>query len=247
VSGYVAWISVAPVKGLGLVEREQVDLTEDGAVGNRVLHLIDDRGRLVNGKRHGPLVAVHPVLGDESLTLAFPDGHEVSGPLTLGDTVESEFFGRSLPVRPVLGGFSAALSSYAGTSLRLVRPQRAALDRGRSGAVSLLSTAALNGFDPRRFRMLFGIGGIDAHAEDDWVGYRVRVGAAVVRPLSETGRCLITSQDPDTGVPDMDMLSWIREHRAGGAGSTGEPLPFGVHGKVVEPGTVRVGDPVEPQ
>ncbi len=30
----------------------------------------------------------------------------------------------------------------------------------------------------------------------------------------------------------------------GGVGST-EPLPFGVYGRVVEPGTVRVGDVVD--
>jgi uncharacterized protein YcbX len=245
VSGYVAWISIAPVKALGLVSRDVVELTEDGAAGNRRFHLIDDRARMVNGKRLGPLVAVRPSFDEatSTLSLSFPDGDVVEGAVLLGDTINSQFFGRPMPVRPVLGAFSPALTEYAGLSLRLVRPQRTALDRGRGGAVSLLSTAALNGFDPRRFRMLFGIGGIDAHAEDEWIGYKVRIGDAVVRPLSETGRCLITSQDPETGVPDMDMLSWIREHRPDG---TGEPLPFGVHGKVVEPGTVRVGDPVEP-
>ena len=86
-------------------------------------------------------------------------------------------------------------------------------------------------------------GGVAAHAEDDWVGYRVRVGDAVVRPTSETGRCLVTSQDPDTGLADMDMLQLIRETRPD---DTGEPLPFGVHGNVAVPGTVRLGDPVEP-
>jgi uncharacterized protein YcbX len=179
----------------------------------------------------------------DTLSLALPGGSVAEGPVELGETLNSQFFGRPFPVRPVLGPFSDAVSAFAGRPLRLVRPQRTSVDRGRGGAISLLSTAACGGFDPRRFRMLFGIGGVPAHAEDDWVGYRVRVGDAVVRPLSETGRCLITSQDPDTGVPDMDMLDWIRSNRPD---DTGEPLPFGVHGKVVEPGTVRVGDPVEP-
>ena len=116
------------------------------------------------------------------------------------------------------------------------------MDRGRRGAFSLLSAAALNGFDPRRFRMLFGVEGIPAHAEDDWIGERVRIGDAVVRPLAGTGRCLITSQDPDTGIADMDMLAHIRSFRPD---DLGEPLPFGVHGAVAQPGTVRLGDPVE--
>ena len=244
VTGFVEWIMVAPVKALGLQPLEEAHVTETGVVENRRFHLIDDRGRMVNGKTMGTLVQIRPAYdaAHNRLALTFPDGDVVSGAVELGDTVASQFFGRPRTVRPVLGEFSAAISSFAGRSLRLVRAQNGSVDRGRNGAVSLLSTAALNGFDPRRFRMLFGIGGVDAHAEDDWIGYRVRLGEAIVRPLSETGRCLITSQDPSTGVADMDMLSWIRENRPEG---TGEPLPFGVHGSVAQPGTVRVGDPVE--
>jgi uncharacterized protein YcbX len=243
VEGRVAWITIAPVKGLGLVERDAVELTELGVVDNRRFHLIDDRGQMVNGKRHGPLVQVRPdyEAGAGTLALHFPDGSVASAEVALGDTISSGFFGRPLPVRPVLGPFSQALSAFAGVPLRLVRPQRPALDRGRGGAVSLVSVAALGAFDPRRFRMLFGIDGIPAHAEDDWLGYRVRIGTAVVRPTSETGRCLVTSQNPDTGRADMDMLEWIREHRPVGGG---EPLPFGVHGSVAVAGVVRVGDAV---
>ncbi len=116
------------------------------------------------------------------------------------------------------------------------------MDRGRRGAFSLLSAAACGEHDPRRFRMLFGVDGVPAHAEDDWIGRDVRIGEALVRPTSHTGRCLVTSQDPDTGVADMDMLDEIRRTRPD-LGT--EPLPFGVHGQVLEPGTVRLGDSVQ--
>jgi uncharacterized protein YcbX len=246
VSGHVAWISIAPVKALGLVDRTEVELTENGVADNRRFHLVDDRGVMVNGKRIGPLVAVRPDYDDAAgtLSLTFPDGTVVADAVNAGDTVTSVFFGRPRQGRTVLGPFSAALSEFAGKSLRLVQSVRegGGIDRGRGGAISLLSAAACGDFDPRRFRMLFGVGGVEAHAEDDWVGYRVRIGDAVVRPRSETGRCLITSQDPDTGRPDMDMLDWIRANRPS---DTGEPLPFGVHGSVAEPGHVRLGDRVE--
>lgn len=242
VEGRVAWISIAPVKGLALVAREAVELTVDGVPEDRRFYLVDERDTMLNGKRHGPLVAVRPVVEGDHLALHFPDGSVAEGPVEAAERIETRFFGSQRAARTLAGPFDAALSDYAGRPLRIVEPEQPAMDRGRGGAFSLLSVAALNGFDPRRFRMLFGVEGVPAHAEDGWIGSRVRIGDAVVRPLSETGRCLITSQDPDTGRPDRDMLAWIREHRP--AQDTGEPLPFGVHGAVARPGTVRLGDPV---
>lgn len=241
----MAWITVAPVKALALVSRDGVELTPEGVPENRRFHLIDDRGRMVNGKRLGRLVRVHPDYdaNGERLSLAFPGGRVVEAGVEVGEEVWSDFFGRPRQGRLVLGPFSEALSDFAGAGLRLVRSDRpaVAVDRGRGGAISVLSQAACGDHDPRRFRMLFGIAGVPAHAEDDWVGHRVRIGDAVVRPTGHTGRCLITSQDPDTGTRDMDMLDLIRRTRPG---DTGEPLPFGVHGSVAQPGVVRVGDPV---
>jgi uncharacterized protein YcbX len=243
--GSVAWISIAPVKGLGLCALEAADLTLEGVVENRRFHLIDERDRMVNGKRLGALVQVRPAYDDAAgrLALTFPDGTEASGPVELGEPVDSVFYGRRRAGHLVTGPFSEAVSDFVGHPLRLVRPERPSMaqDRGRGGAMSLLSTAALGAFDGRRFRMLFGIDGIAPHAEDDWVGYRVQVGEAIVRPTGHTGRCLVTSQDPDTGTADMDMLQHIRDTRPH---DTSEPLPFGVHGSVAQAGRVAVGDPV---
>ncbi|MGI8624105.1 MAG: MOSC domain-containing protein [Solirubrobacteraceae bacterium] len=246
-NGRVAWISIAPVKGLGLVACDAVDLSPEGVVENRRFHVVDERDRMVNGKRLGRLVQVRPAYDDGGghLRLRFPDGTEAAGPVILGEPVTSLFYGRPRGGQEVLGPFSEALSAFAGTALRLVRTERPsnALDRGRGGSVSLVSSAALTGLDPRRFRMLLGVDGVAAHAEDDWVGHRVRVGGAVVRPTGHTGRCLVTSQHPDTGTPDMDMLQRIRDTRPD---DTETALPFGVHGSVVRPGRVAVGDPVVP-
>ncbi|MGH8916962.1 MAG: hypothetical protein ACRD0H_01230, partial [Actinomycetes bacterium] len=55
------------------------------------------------------------------------------------------------------------------------------------------------------------------------------------------GRCLVTSQDPGTGEPDLDTLGALRSYRPG---DTSEPMAFGVWGEVVEPGIVAVGDGV---
>ena len=125
---------------------------------------------------------------------------------------------------------------------------------GCAAGVSLVGTASLEALadaagvdrvDGRRFRMLFGVDGVPPHAEDGWIGRRLRIGDAVVRLRGNVGRCAVTTQDPDTGVPDLDTLHVLGEYR--GDVETTEPLPFGVWGEILEPGRVRLGDPVEPE
>ena len=97
--------------------------------------------------------------------------------------------------------------------------------------------------DGRRFRMTIGVDGVDPHAEDGWIGGRVRVGDAVVAVRAHVGRCAVTTRDPDTGIRDLDTLGAIAAYRVDV--ETREPLPFGVWCQVVQAGRVAVGDPVE--
>lgn len=252
----VAWISIAPVKALGLVHPAAIELGPGGVSSDRRLFLVDADGRLVNGKRDGTLVRVIPELDEASgsLTLRFPDGTAVEGTTAGGTPHTAELYGRVVATRSLGGPLADALSSYLGEAVRLlhVEPPATAVDRDREGAVSLLSVASLDELarqaglegrvDPRRFRMLIGIDGVEAHAEDGWVGRRVQMGAAVVVPAEPVGRCAVTTQDPDTGVPDLDTLRVIGAYRAGVP--TNEPVPFGVWGRVEQPGRVALGDPV---
>ena len=95
--------------------------------------------------------------------------------------------------------------------------------------------------DGRRFRMMFEIDGVPAHAEDDWIGSPVQVGDAEIVVNGDVGRCLVTSLDPDRGVTDLDTLGTLALYRREGRN---EPLPFGVYGAVGVPGRVQVGDTV---
>jgi len=253
----VAWISFTPVKGLRLRQLEHVEVTEDGIPGDRAFFLVDGDGTMVNAKRLGSLVTVvaeHDAAAGR-LALRFPDGREVVGSVELDDPIPVRFFRMTLEARPLRGAFSAALSEHVGAALRLVAAPaaRAGVDRGREGAVTLLSTASLERLraeagttepvDPRRFRMTFGIDGVAAHAEDDWCD--VRVGEALVRVRGNVGRCAVTTRHADSGVVDFQTLHHLAAYRRDGIATT-EPLPFGVHARVLEPGRVRVGDPVEP-
>jgi uncharacterized protein YcbX len=114
----------------------------------------------------------------------------------------------------------------------------------RASLARLAQAGGKDSIDSRRFRMLIEIDGVSAHAEDAWVGRAVRIGETIVAFGGHVGRCLITSRDPDTGQVDLPTLDMLGDYRTG-LGST-EPLPFGIYGRVLEPGAIQVGNDVTP-
>ncbi|MFL6019684.1 MAG: MOSC domain-containing protein [Gaiellaceae bacterium] len=250
----VSRLSVAPVKGMALVHPDEISLEPFGVAANRRFFVVDEDGRRYGQIRDGTLVRIQPSYDETSgrLTLRFPDGTVVDGVPQLGETVVTDFYGRPVRGRVVDGEWSDAISRFVGRPLRLVRCDEpgAGVDRDL-GTVTMLSDASLDelarqahvdGVDARRFRMLIGIAGCEPHEEDSWLGGRVRVGTAVVRLHEQVGRCAITTQNPDSGVPDLDTLREIKRYR----GMRDKDIDFGVFGEVEAPGRVRVGDAIEP-
>jgi uncharacterized protein YcbX len=253
-SARVAWISRTPVKAFALEHVQEVELREGGVVGDRRFYLIGETRRLINNKDFPAFQLIGAAYEDERETLTFTlaGGREVTGTVERGEEVETIFHKRPRSARLVRGPWNDALSELAGERLRLVEPSAPAPDRGRNGAATLLATASLGALgavlgvdavDGRRFRMNFGVDGLEAHEEDTWLGQRVRVGDAVVIPHGNVGRCVITTQNPDTAISDLDTLKGLAAYRRDV--ETTEPLPFGVHAAVVEAGRVRAGDPVQ--
>ena len=255
----VSAILVAPVKGLRALERESVELGPGGVRENRRFLLIDEHGQMANGKRIATLQAALAEYSDaeRTLSLTLPGRPPLLGVVELGPPLQATMFSQPLDVAEVLGPFSAALSEHAGMALRLVEATGAygAVDRGADGPVSLIARASVQRvaqqadreqpLDPRRFRMLFEIDGVEAHAEDAWVGRALAIGAATVMARGHVGRCAVTTLDPDSGERDFDTLAALASYRR--AAGTTEPLACGIYGAVLEPGTVRVGDAVTPR
>ena len=250
-------ICIAPVKALHVVDPDEVELTHAGVVGDRRFWLVDANRRLVNGKRHPELMRVAVEWDEPSrrLALAFPDGSVVEGDVEPGEPFAAELYGTPHPSRLVPGPWQEALSEFAEEPVTLLWSEGGAQDRGtdQGGWASLISQgslAALGGQagvadppDGRRFRMLFEIDGVEPHEEDTWLGRRVALGEAVIVPVGDVGRCVVTTCDPDTGVSDFDTLKLLAGYRREGVN---EPLPFGVYCDVAVPGRVRVGDTVQP-
>jgi len=248
----VTALAIAAVKGTQLRPVEQIELGNDGARGNRRFFIVDARDRMLNGKQLGQLNSVVATCGDGTLRLSFPQGRVVEDRIELAEQITARFFSRSREARLVRGPWARALSQHVGQPVRLVEGG-GAVDRGRNGAVSLVSSASVTRLaevageplvDARRFRMLIEVDGIAAHEEDGWVGRTVRIGDAAVRFNGHVGRCLVTSRDPESGEVDLPTLDILSSYRRD-VPST-EPLPFGIYGEVRREGPVRVGDPVEP-
>ena len=249
----VTALAVTPIKGMRLRAVDAVELSELGARGNRAFYVIDEKRRLMNGKGSGAMQAVIPDYDVDAgeLTLTFPSGEAVSDHVEYGDEIQTNFFGSIYFARELLGPWAEPLSEFLGHSVRLVAPE-IGTDRGRDGAVSLMSRGSLrrlaevadsDAIDGRRFRMLFEIDGVDPHAEDEWVRHRMRIGPSLVEWHGHVGRCATTTRDPDSGqvtFPTLHALAAYRKQHP-----SEEPLPFGIYGEVLEGGRVRVGDEVE--
>jgi len=257
VTAAVAAILIAPVKGLRVIARDEIELGTHGVREDRRFFLIDADARMVNGKRNGPLQSIVPDYSDaaRTLSLRFPDGAVVAAPLHTGRRLGARFYAGTIAALEVDGPWSEAISEHVGAALRLVESvgEGGAVDRRAEGPASLVGTASVQRLaaaaglerplDARRLRMLLEFAGTAAHEEDGWLGREVRVGGAIVTVQGHVGRCLVTKRDPDSGIPDLDTLGALASYRR--EANTTEPLACGVFATVREPGTVRLGDAVE--
>jgi uncharacterized protein len=248
----VSRISIAPVRALGLHHPQEVRIEHHGVPDDRRYLMLSQDGRIFDGTKLGTLVQIRAELDHdpERLRLTFPDGHVVAGEITLDEPISVTAYRRTFAARPVIGPWAAALSEYAGKDLTFVRAERLdeAFDRH---PVSIVSSASVDELgrhldpaqpvDARRFRMLLEVAGAHPHQEDEWMGHDVRIGEVVVRVNAFDPRCVITTQDPETGLGDIPTLHTIKGYRGL---RDGKHIDFGVYADVVEPGTIRMGDAV---
>jgi uncharacterized protein len=248
----VSRLSITPVRGTRLHHPDAVRVDRHGVTDDRRYLILDPDDRIFDGTKLGPLVQLTAELrhDPEQLSIAFPDGSIAEGEVELGAPMTITVYSRSFLVRPVIGPWADALSAWAGRPLRLARVERTdgAFDRNPVSIVSRASVEELGrhveppgAVDARRFRMLVEVDGASPHQEDEWLGHEVGIGEAVVRVTKRDPRCVITTQDPDTGLRDIPTLHVIKAYRGL---REGKHLDFGVYADVVRPGEIRVGDAV---
>lgn len=165
---------------------DAVEIGEEGVPGDRVIHVEDERGRVVTSRSRPRLLLHRATLG--------PDGE----PLVDGRAWNDADVGRDV-------------EEAVGPGSRLVRDE--SLDRfdvlpllvATDGAVGFL------GYDRRRFRPNLLLSGVPGLAERDWEGRDLHVGGAIIRVVSLRERCIMTTFDPDTAIQDTEVL--LKIHR----------------------------------
>jgi uncharacterized protein YcbX len=172
-----------PVKTLAGERLDTAELTFNGIVGDRVVHVRGPEG-VRTSRRHHNLLGLHATLG--------PDGE----PLVDGQPWRSpEILDR---VRAAAGA-DATLARYDGPERFDILPLLVATD----GAISSF------GRDVRRLRPNIVIDGVDGLDEFTWPGAELHIGDTVIALDSRRGRCPMTTVDPDTLAVDREVLKDI--------------------------------------
>ena len=260
----VARLTRYPVKACG---GEALGLCEVGAAGlrnDRVLAVVVD-DRIVTQREFATLARVRPGLDDATgrLTLSCSGRGSLTGTVdTDGPPYDVALFGERVTVVEQPAELSEWFTELLGRPARLVgapettRRPTPGLVAGQTvlsdeGSVSLHSQASLDRLNAAlaerghgavpadRFRANLVLDGCAAHAEDE--AGRFEVAGVVLGFGRPDERCVVTTVDQVAGARSgPEPLRTLADYRRDGTGG----VCFGVYAAVVEPGRLRVGDPV---
>lgn len=129
-------------------------------------------------------------------------------------------------------------------SLTLMRSERAMTDCRPISLLSLQTVRRLGNevgteLDKRRFRanVYLDLGAAEGFSENALVGRTVRIGSKVlVSVLERDPRCQMITLDPNTAIPNPEVLRRVSRAHDGTAGG---------YGALLSEGTMRPGDPME--
>lgn len=251
--GRLARIAVHPIKSLDQHVRDHVSITEHGGLeGDRRFAIVDDQGRLVNGKR---TAAVHRIRAtvDDGMNVVTLRTHQARDAETFD--LEAD--------KSAIDGW---LRDYFGFDVRLRRTNGPAMtDIGDPGP-TIISAATIetvaswfSGIDTeemtRRLRPNLVVEDVDAFWEDRLVtGGTVRIGGVRLEGVKSVPRCTVPARDPSTGAAYSGFRETFVRKRKETFPSWADPTDFpgyyslmaATHSPPAARGSkLAVGDPVE--
>jgi len=179
-----------PVKSMAGEASIQAELGEMGIAGDRLVHVRNEKGRVVTSRTRPALLGHRAVLG--------PDGD----PLVDGRPWHSEEAARAVEAA---AGAGSILVRSDGMERFDILPLLVATD----GAIEAF------GHDHRRLRPNLVIGGVPGLDERRWEGRTLRVRDVLIGVQDLRQRCIMTTFDPDTLEQDAGVLQKIHREFEG--------------------------------
>jgi uncharacterized protein YcbX len=173
-----------PVKTMGGERLKRATIGPLGIEGDRIVHVEDERGRVITSRSHPRFLGHRGTLGPQGGVLV--DGQPWDNPAVAAAVAD-------------IGGPGARLVQYEGAERFDVLPLLVATD----GAIAAF------GYDGRRLRPNIVVGGVEGLSESDWPGACLRIGDVRIGVQNLRQRCIMTSFDPDTQVQDRDVTRSI--------------------------------------
>ncbi|MFT5504135.1 MAG: hypothetical protein ACI8XC_001850 [Gammaproteobacteria bacterium] len=251
-----------PVKSLAGCELKQSNVKATGLENDRLMMLIDDRGKFITQRKFPQLALIKAECNESGIVFNTDDRANL--------TIDSDFQGDPIQVDvwdDECHGFIADnsvndwFSKYLDRPVRLVRynfAQPRPVDRAFSkfgdmvgfaddSPILLVSEASVadlnsrleNPVSYRNFRPNIVCNKEIAFIEDSWK--KVRIGELEFDVAKQCSRCILTTVDPETGVKrsDKEPVETLSGYRRGPEG-----IMFGVNLIPRTFGTLRVGDTI---
>ncbi|WP_417268972.1 MOSC domain-containing protein [Celeribacter sp.] len=257
-------ISTYPVKSLPVTDHAARTIGSMGVDGDRRWAVLYPTGTVATRREFPELARISVVETEEGISLCH-DGDRLDVPRPSGAKTTAFVFTNRIEGVEDAGNYAASfLSSALEREVRLAyfpdRPLRPVNIKysltphftgfadgypvliTTNASLRALNQAAGHEFEMRRFRPNLVIDGDMAPwAEDTW--RRIRVGSTVLRIVKPCERCVMTTQDPKTGVQTdrhEPLATLGKLHR-----SARGRIIFGQNAVVEQEGTVVLGDTIE--
>ncbi len=258
----ISHINLFPIKSCAPLTPDQAFVELRGLRGDRRWLIVDTEGKFITARKHPRLVLIRATFDDTVLALDAPGMR----PLRLEPTASPartsvEIWKDKVPAQAAHPDADTWISNYLGIPARFVymaddcaRPVDP--DYAQPGdqvsfadafPIMLISQAALDELNSRlaspvpmlRFRPSLVVANTLAHAEDSWRS--IRIGEVRFDAVKLCSRCVLTTVDPETGIPDPDgeplrtLMSYRRREKG---------VMFGQNLIPRESGIIRIGDSV---
>lgn len=262
-TSYITQIVIFPIKSLGPVALQEVDVDALGLCGDRRFMLVSDSGQFITQRTRPDLTRFELKLyGDDYLIRdKITQTHRVLSPNpALGDWVDVTLWDDQIHVREVMDGISSWFSTLLQESVRLVQiqsdsPREIDTKYHTEGSkqssfadslpILIASEASYqaveqklgHAFDWMRFRANVIVSGVEAFEEDTWSDFTM--GPVQLLGAKPCARCQLVNVEPSTGEVGKSVLTTLSTFR-----QVNHKVYFGQQAVPVVLGKLAVGDEI---